>query len=86
MLGSQETPSLWTDPQMLQPPTEHLWYFKTRRHNLPITLLHVAPRSRDTYPDASLNFFDRIVSIFFQYLFLGCDCLYYLVSDLDSQS
>ena len=32
------------------------------------------------------RFFRPIVSIFFQYLFLGCDCLYYLVSDLDSQT
>ena len=32
------------------------------------------------------RFFDRIVSLFFQYLFSGCDCLCYLVSALHSQS
>jgi len=34
VLGSQETPSMWTDPQVLQQPTVHLRYFKTRRQNL----------------------------------------------------
>ena len=47
---------------------------------------YVTPHSRDTHPDTCPKFFDRIVSIFFQYLFLGCDCLCYLVLDLDSQS
>ena len=46
----------------------------------------VALRSQDTYLDTCPNFFDHIVSIFSLYLFLGCDCLYYLVSDLDSQT
>jgi len=46
----------------------------------------IAPSSRDTYPDTCPDFFDHIVLIFFQYLFLSCDCLCYLVSDLDSQT
>ena len=38
----------------------------------------VAPRSRDTYPDACPDFFDRTIAIFFQYLFLSCDFSYFL--------
>ena len=45
----------------------------------------VAPRSRDTYPDTCPKFFRPYCSIFFQYVFLGCDCLCYHVSDQDSQ-
>ena len=45
----------------------------------------VAPRSRDTYPDACPKIFRPYCLIFFQYLLLDCDYLYYCVSDLDSQ-
>ena len=41
----------------------------------------VVPRSRDTYPDACPDFFDRTIVIFFQYLFLSCNfsCFWYQI-------